>query len=150
MPFRNPRTSNPNNYPNSNIINDFKLRKSLWWPWSQNYEARYKSALYPSKRCISISILISALLVSWELIGGASASGDFSGGSILVPVILDRVGTPYFVKNDVIIEETGELTIRPGVQLLFAPTVGITVFGRLIAEVNNSFLVPLIRKYVYR
>jgi len=57
------------------------------------------------------------------------------GGSILVPMTLDRQDTPYLVLEDIVIEETGELTIRPGVKLLFAPTVGITVFGRLIAEV---------------
>jgi hypothetical protein len=58
------------------------------------------------------------------------------GGLITVPVVLDRTSSPYYVRQDVIIDHTGELVIKPGVQLLFSPTVGITVFGRIVAEVN--------------
>ena len=57
------------------------------------------------------------------------------GGSISVPLILDRTTSPYLVKDDIIVEATGELVIKPGVKLTFSPTVGITVFGRLVAEV---------------
>lgn len=68
---------------------------------------------------------------------------DLVGGVITVPLVLDRVDKPYLIREDVIVAESGELLIKPGVQLLFSPTVGITVFGRLIAEVNyqtNIFL----------
>lgn len=62
---------------------------------------------------------------------------EFITSSIRIPIILDRTDEPYFIRNDIIIEDSGELTIRPGVRLLFSPTVGLTVHGRLIAEVNK-------------
>lgn len=70
------------------------------------------------------------------VISPVAVNGDLVGGVITVPLILDRVDTPYYIREDVIIAESGELVIRPGVQMLFSPTVGITVFGRLIAEVR--------------
>lgn len=65
-----------------------------------------------------------------------SATGEI-GGLISVPLVLERTSSPYFIREDVIIDHSGELVIRPGVHLHFSPTVGITVFGRLIAEVSN-------------
>lgn len=70
------------------------------------------------------------------VISPVAVNGDLVGGVITVPLILDRVDTPYYIREDVIIAESGELVIKPGVQMLFSPTVGITVFGRLIAEVR--------------
>jgi len=59
------------------------------------------------------------------------------GGLITRPVILDRTDVPYFVRNDVIIAHSGELILKPGVKLHFSPTFGITVFGKLYAEVRK-------------
>lgn len=59
-------------------------------------------------------------------------------------LILEKQRSPYLVKKDVLIAEDGELQIEPGVTLLFAPTVGITVKGILTAKViNNSMLYPI-------
>ncbi|XP_013781367.1 protein bark beetle-like [Limulus polyphemus] len=42
--------------------------------------------------------------------------------------------SPWKVPADVTVESDGQLTIEPGVEVLFSPTVGITVKGALIAK----------------
>lgn len=49
---------------------------------------------------------------------------------------LEKHFSPYLIKNDIIVESTGELVIEPGVEVRFAPTVGITVRGVLTAKVR--------------
>uniref|UniRef100_A0A8D8T2J5 Protein bark beetle n=2 Tax=Cacopsylla melanoneura TaxID=428564 RepID=A0A8D8T2J5_9HEMI len=47
---------------------------------------------------------------------------------------LEKHFSPYLIKNDIIVEATGELVIESGVEVRFAPTVGITVRGVLTAK----------------
>lgn len=53
-------------------------------------------------------------------------------------IILEKQRSPYLVKKDIFIDEDGELFVEPGVTMLFAPNVGITVKGILIAKVSNE------------
>lgn len=54
---------------------------------------------------------------------------------------LEKHFSPYLIKNDIIVEATGELVIEPGVEIRFAPTVGISVRGVLTAKVRvHSFM----------
>lgn len=92
---------------------------------------------YMSTFAFMLAVGLSLVLI---LSNPTGVNGDLVGGVIAVPLVLDRVDTPYYIRDDVIVAETGELIIRPGVQMLFSPTVGITVFGRLIAEVIKLFL----------
>ena len=48
--------------------------------------------------------------------------------------ILSLSDSPYYIENDVLVEEDGELVIQPGVTLKFAPGAGITVRGVLTAD----------------
>jgi hypothetical protein len=80
--------------------------------------------------CLVFVVTVSFLCF---VVGGVS--GEL-GGVITVPVVLERTTSPYFIREELIIDHGAELVIRPGVQLLFSPTVGITVFGRLVAEVE--------------
>lgn len=52
-------------------------------------------------------------------------------------IILERHLSPYVIRRDVLVEQTGELLVEPGVTVYFAPRVGITVKGILTAKVNT-------------
>lgn len=43
--------------------------------------------------------------------------------------------SPYFILNNVVVEDTGQLVIDPGVTLKFSPKTGITVKGSIVANV---------------
>ncbi|XP_013178489.1 PREDICTED: uncharacterized protein LOC106125730 isoform X1 [Papilio xuthus] len=47
-------------------------------------------------------------------------------------------GSPYLLRDDLLVEREAELVIEPGVELKFAPMVGITVRGKLIAVGNHE------------
>ncbi|KFM66258.1 Neurotrypsin, partial [Stegodyphus mimosarum] len=67
----------------------------------------------------------------------ALASTDF-GGYISSRTVLDWESSPYEVRRDIIIERDATLIIRPGVQLRFAPGVGITVSTNGILEAKGK------------
>lgn len=52
---------------------------------------------------------------------------------------LNKIHSPYMVREDIIIERTGELAIDAGVELRFSPMVGLTVRGILSANVSNGY-----------
>lgn len=52
-------------------------------------------------------------------------------------VVFSKTKSPYWIRNDVIVEENAELLIEPGVELRFEPQTGITVRGILTAVVRN-------------
>jgi hypothetical protein len=54
---------------------------------------------------------------------------------------LNKIHSPYLLREDLIIEKTGELVIEPGVELRFSPMVGLTVRGILSAKVSGGFRV---------
>uniref|UniRef100_A0A2H1V2Y2 SFRICE_009904 n=1 Tax=Spodoptera frugiperda TaxID=7108 RepID=A0A2H1V2Y2_SPOFR len=51
--------------------------------------------------------------------------------------------SPYMLRDDLLIERDAELVIEPGVEVRFAPMVGITVRGKLVAVVSRRIsMVP--------
>jgi len=60
---------------------------------------------------------------------------EWSGGNVANYHRLKFDQSPYFILNNVIVEDTGQLIIDPGVTLKFAPKTGITVKGSIIANV---------------
>jgi len=52
---------------------------------------------------------------------------------------LNKIHSPYLVREDIIIEKTGELAIDAGVEIRFSPMVGLTVRGILSANVSNGY-----------
>lgn len=64
---------------------------------------------------------------------------DF-GGYISERTILNATESVYEVRKDVIIEKDASLIIRPGVEIRFAPGVGIYVHRDGILEARVSFL----------
>ena len=59
---------------------------------------------------------------------------EFKETEILTSRILTKDQSPYLFKNDVLVKPEGELVIEAGVELRFAPEVGITVRGVLKAQ----------------
>lgn len=51
-------------------------------------------------------------------------------------VVFSRSQSPYWIRNDIIVEENAELLVEPGVELRFEPQTGITVRGVLTAVVR--------------
>lgn len=66
-----------------------------------------------------------------------SAKGytEWSGGIVAGHHRLTAQQSPYFVLNNVVVEDTGQLVIDPGVTLKFSPKTGITVRGSIVANV---------------
>nr|CAD7440678.1 unnamed protein product [Timema bartmani] len=66
------------------------------------------------------------------VIGGVT---EIAGGVIVGRAqILTRGHSPYLVREDLVIERTGELVIEPGVEVRFSSMVGLTVRGVLTAR----------------
>lgn len=60
---------------------------------------------------------------------------EWSGGIVANHHRLRADESPYFVLNNVVVEDTGQLIIDPGVTLKFSPKTGITVKGSIVANV---------------
>lgn len=68
-----------------------------------------------------------------ELTGGVVAGGR---------TVWRSSGSPYLLRDDLLVERDAELVVEPGVEVRFAPMIGITVRGKLVAVVST--LIPLI------
>lgn len=68
-----------------------------------------------------------------ELPGGVLAGGR---------TVWKPDNSPYLLRDDLLLERDAELVIEPGVEVRFAPMIGITVRGKLIAvvSINNCFI----------
>lgn len=62
-----------------------------------------------------------------ELSGGVVAGGQ---------TVWTSSGSPYLLRDDLLVERDAELVVEPGVEVRFAPMIGITVRGKLIAVVS--------------
>lgn len=49
--------------------------------------------------------------------------------------LLQRSRSPYLLREDLYVERDGELVLEPGVEIRFAPMIGITVRGVITAKV---------------
>lgn len=58
--------------------------------------------------------------------------GVLTGGR----TVWKREGGPYLLRDDLLIERDAELVVEPGVEVRFAPMIGITVRGKLVAVVS--------------
>ena len=79
-------------------------------------------------------LVLSVILVTNTLSGEVRTDTVFSEARVSNRRILTLSDSPYFIENDVLVEDTGELVIEPGVTLKFGPGAGITVRGILRAE----------------
>lgn len=64
---------------------------------------------------------------------------EHPGGTIIDDkLIFSRSRSPYWLRNDIIVERNAEMIVEPGVTIRVEPQVGITVRGVLTAVVSNS------------
>ncbi|XP_045768313.1 protein bark beetle isoform X2 [Maniola jurtina] len=68
--------------------------------------------------------LLNKSLGLTELPGGVLAGGR---------TVWKADGSPYLLRDDLLVERDAELVIEPGVEVKFAPMIGITVRGQLVA-----------------
>ncbi|XP_011303311.1 uncharacterized protein bark isoform X1 [Fopius arisanus] len=65
----------------------------------------------------------------------AKSLTEFPGGHIISGQrILERSKSPYLLREDLYVEREGELVVEPGVEIRFAPMIGITVRGIITAK----------------
>lgn len=65
---------------------------------------------------------------------------EIPGSKILGEKVLSANESPYLLRTDLEIERGGKLIIQPGVVINFAPMVGITIRGTIVAVVSNFIL----------
>ncbi|XP_046609560.1 protein bark beetle isoform X2 [Neodiprion virginianus] len=66
---------------------------------------------------------------------GVSSFTELPGGRITKGErLLQRSRSPYVVREDLFVERDGTLVIEPGVEIRFAPMIGITIRGVITAE----------------
>lgn len=70
--------------------------------------------------------------------------GIITEGTTTIPL----EDSPYWMQNDLIVEQNAKLVIEPGVRINFEPQIGITVRGVLIAEVRTPFINLFTRFYL--
>lgn len=70
--------------------------------------------------------------------------GVVSGGR----TVWKAEGSPYLLRDDLLVEKQGELVVEAGVEVRFAPMIGITVRGKLNAIVSVSFKLYFISKAI--
>lgn len=73
---------------------------------------------------------------------------EWPGGIVTNYHRLKADQSPYFVSNNVIVEDTGQLVIDPGVMLKFSPKTGITIKGSIIANVIPLTIFEIIHLYL--
>lgn len=64
-----------------------------------------------------------------------SGPTEHPGGSIVDREVFRKSGSPYWLRNDLLVERNAELIVEPGVIVKFDPQVGLTVRGILNAQV---------------
>lgn len=80
--------------------------------------------------------------------GYTQAVTEHPGGTINSGIqVLYKSKSPYWLRNDIIIERDAQLVIEPGVEVRFEPMIGITVRGILKAEVSDPTLMFMNDKY---
>lgn len=61
---------------------------------------------------------------------------ELQGGAIVGERTLRLLDSPYVLNTDLIVERGAKLVIEPGVEIHFAPMIGITVRGAIIGVVS--------------
>lgn len=87
-----------------------------------------------------LSILLASLCnVRCQFTYRVDTLTEHPGGIIKDGVqVLYKSKSPYWMRNDIIVERSAQLVIESGVEVRFEPMIGITVRGILKAEVRIS------------
>lgn len=109
------------------------------------------------KLCVYVTILVIVVVNSQEVsyneinsdaeYNGISET-ELQGGEIVGERTLHLSESPYVLKTDLIVENGAKLFIEPGVQIRFAPMIGITVKGEITAVVSKILSGIYISKHI--
>lgn len=100
------------------------------------------------KICVFTTILVIVAVNSQEVSyneinsdteHSENSETELQGGAIVGERTLHRSDSPYVLKTDLVVENGAKLFIEPGVQIRFAPMIGITVKGEFTAVVSKFF-----------
>lgn len=108
--------------------------------------------------CVLLTILVIVVVNSQEVSyneinsdteyseNSENSETELQGGDIVGERTLRLSESPYVLKTDLIVDNGAKLFIEPGVQIRFAPMIGITVRGEITAVVSTRthFSVPII------
>ncbi|XP_049867990.1 protein bark beetle isoform X2 [Pectinophora gossypiella] len=67
------------------------------------------------------------------LLNRSAGLTELEGGVVAGRVVWKAEGSPYLLRDDLLVESAAELVVEPGVEVRFAPMIGVTVRGKLIA-----------------
>lgn len=85
-----------------------------------------------------LTFLLCFLCVRGDVLQGVS---EHPGGFLTEGTqVLYRSKSPYWLRNDVIVERNAQLVIEAGTEVRFDPMIGITVRGILTAEVSFVYI----------
>lgn len=71
----------------------------------------------------------------------AGATEHPGGTFIDDKVIFLKAKSPYWLRNDIVVERNAEMIVEPGVRIRVEPQVGVTVRGVLTAVVRLIFVI---------
>ncbi|KAJ8986059.1 hypothetical protein NQ317_003352 [Molorchus minor] len=79
-----------------------------------------------------------------QFVSQGNPSTEHPGGTIVNDrLTFSKSKSPYWLRNDIIVERDAELIIEPGVTVKVDPQVGITVRGVLTAQVSMAMLLKI-------
>lgn len=100
------------------------------------------------KICVFTTILVFVAVNSQEVSyneinsdteHSENSETELQGGAIVGERTLHLSDSPFVLKTDLVVENGAKLFIEPGVQIRFAPMIGITVKGEFTAVVSKIF-----------
>ncbi|KAJ2949950.1 hypothetical protein O0L34_g11275 [Tuta absoluta] len=102
---------------------------------SQFSDTKYKWRTVVVVLCISLCSCSGQEVVDTDpwLLNRSTGLTELPGGVVVGRAVWRADGSPYLVRDDILVERDAELVVEPGVEVRFAPMIGITVRGKLIA-----------------
>lgn len=78
------------------------------------------------------------LLVNSQIVSNVIDINAFDGGLITGHKVLTLKDSPYYVFKDIVVDSKSKLVIESGVTIHFNHSIGVQVFGTLIAKVCHQ------------
>lgn len=128
------------------FFRDLKFKSPKWGPFKW-IVCFFWTVLIFKKMDLSVFVFVSFFLgvLSQDInsnypstVPSSLAFTEHPGGTIIDDkLIFSRARSPYWLRNDIVVERNAEMIVEPGVTIRVEPQVGITVRGVLTAVVSN-------------
>ena len=93
------------------------------------------------RRGIHRKVLVAAVAVVLVMLchsNGVETATTLSNVWVDGKQLLSAASSPYIIDNDIVVTETGSLTIEAGAVFKFRPGTGLIVRGSIIAKVTDK------------